>query len=79
MRTIDQRINIIIGQLEGIKKMREQKESCPDLVVQLKSIKSGISSVMEKILEEELNNCLLKECPGNKSKIAQVFSEILKK
>ncbi len=79
MRTIDQRINIIIGQLEGIKKMMKKKNSCPDLVVQLKSIKSGVSSVMEKILEDELNNCILKECSGNKNKITKLFSEILKK
>lgn len=79
MRTIDQRINIVIGQLEGIKKMMKKKNSCTDLVIQLKSIKSGISSVMEKILEDELNKCLLEECPGNKNKIVQVFSEILKK
>lgn len=79
MRTIDQRINIIIGQLEGIKRMMKKKDSCGTLIVQLKSIKSGVSSVMEKVLEEELNNCLLKECPGNKNKITKVFSEILKK
>ncbi len=80
MRSTDQRINIIIGQLEGVKKMLRQKDSsCFDSVVQLKAIKSSISSLMDKVLEEEFNTCFLKECPSNREHIKKIFSEVLKK
>ncbi len=80
MRSFDQRINIIIGQLEGIKKMLNQKNgNCFDSVVQLKAVKSSVSSLMTKVLEEEFNTCYLKDCPTNKDQIKKIFSEILKK
>lgn len=80
MRSTEQRINIIIGQLDGVKKMLQQKgNTCFDSVVQLKAIKSSISSLMDKVLEEEFNTCFLKECPSNKEKIKKIFSEVLKK
>ncbi|MFA5644109.1 MAG: metal-sensitive transcriptional regulator [Patescibacteria group bacterium] len=80
MRNTEQRINIIIGQLEGIKKMLKQKEkNCFDSVIQLKAVKSSVSSLMDKVLEEEFNSCFLKEGPSNKGKIKKIFSEILKK
>lgn len=80
MRSNDQRINIIIGQLEGVKKMLGQKNnSCFDSVIQLKAIKSSISSLMDKVLEEEFNSCFLKECPSNREHIKKIFSEVLKK
>lgn len=80
MRSTEQRINIIIGQLEGVKKMLNQESSsCFDSVVQLKAVKSSISSLMDKVMEEEFNTCFLKECPSNKEKIKKIFSEVLKK
>ncbi|MDD3711147.1 MAG: metal-sensitive transcriptional regulator [Patescibacteria group bacterium] len=80
MRSIEQRINILIGQLEGVKKMLNSKNNnCFDSVIQLKAIKSSISSLMDRVLEEEFNTCFLKECPSNKEKVKKIFSEVLKK
>ena len=42
MKTNEQRINIIIGQLEAIKKMLTKKdEDCTKLFIQLKATKSA--------------------------------------
>ncbi len=80
MRNTEQRINIIIGQLEGVKKMLSNKDtSCFDSVIQLKAIKSSLSSLMDKILKEEFDVCFAKQCPNNKEKIKKIVSEILKK
>lgn len=80
MRNTEQRINIIIGQLEGVKKMLLNKNnSCFDSVVQLKAIKSSIASLMDRILEEEFDLCFSQQCPNSKEKIKKIVSEILKK
>lgn len=80
MRNPEQRINIIIGQLEGVKKMiKSKKNSCFDSVNQLKSIKSSTTSLMNKLLEEELNNCFSNRSLGNKERTKKIISEILKK
>lgn len=57
-KTNKQRINNIIGQLNGVSKMLDDDHNCEDLLIQIKSIKSSVSSLMNKIIEEELNNCI---------------------
>lgn len=80
MRNSEQRINIIIGQLEGIKKMLGQEDkTCFDSVVQLKAVKSSVSSLMDKILEEEFDFCFDKQCPDSKDNLKKIVSEFLKK
>ena len=54
MKTKEQRFNNIIGQLEGAKKMlQDPKRDCFALIIQMKAIKSAMSSLMEKIIVEE--------------------------
>jgi len=78
MKTTEQRINNIIGQLEGAKKMLSCKENeCLAVIMQLKASRSAISSLMNKLLEEEMDCCFSKK---NKQpeKIAKLFKEIIK-
>lgn len=80
MRNAEQRINIIIGQLEGIKKMLNKKDkTCFDSIVQLKAVKSSISSLIDKILTEELDACFEKQCPASKDNLKKIVSEFIKK
>ncbi len=58
MKTKQQRINTIIGQLEGIKEMITKEEPCINQLTQLKAAKSSISSLMDSIVEEQLHTCL---------------------
>ncbi|MEI6835293.1 MAG: metal-sensitive transcriptional regulator [Candidatus Falkowbacteria bacterium] len=78
MKTTEQRINNIIGQLEGVKKMlNDEGKDCLTVIVQFKAAKSAISSLMNKLLEEEMDSCFLKK---NKQpeKISKLFKEIIK-
>lgn len=78
MRSNEQRINIIIGQLEAVKKMLEKKDSCFTAVIQLKAIRSAVSSLMNKVLAEEIDVCFSKKCPSNEEKIKKALSELAK-
>ena len=80
MKTASQRINNIIGQLEGAKKMLSDKErDCFALLIQLKAARSAMSSLMEKIIGEEFDRCLVGPHKTNKNKIEKIFKEIIKK
>ncbi len=80
MKTNEQRINNIIGQLEGAKKMLKDKErDCFSLLVQLKAIKSATSSLMSAVITEELDFCLLGGKLEDKEKITKFFDEVIKK
>lgn len=53
-----QRLNNIIGQLEGIKKMLDRDDDCSRLLTQLKATRSAITGVMDTIIEEKFDTCL---------------------
>lgn len=78
MKTTEQRINNIIGQLEGAKKMLNSKpKDCFALMVQFKAIRSAVSSLMNKVIEEEMEECFLGK-NKNQEKINKIFKEIIK-
>lgn len=81
MKTIEQRINNIIGQLTGVKKIIADKnqDDCLKLLTQLKAIKSATSSLMSKVMEEELSSCLRSGKPVDQEKVKKLFNEINKK
>jgi len=80
MKTTEQRLNNIIGQLEGAKKMLAKKDrDCFSLLIQLKAAKSAVSSLMEKIVGEEFACCLSKPPKANRVKMEKIFKEIISK
>lgn len=51
-------LNRIGGQIEGIKKMIEERRYCPDILVQLRAVRSAISSIEANMLETHLSACV---------------------
>ncbi len=77
MKNPQQRINNIIGQLEGIKRLIDAKDKdCFAVINQLKAAKSAVSSLMEKIIAEELVACTV---PGKENnKLNKIIKEMIK-
>lgn len=58
MKSINQRLNNITGQIEGIKKMLDSNSDCIQVLTQLKAVKSAVGSVMDSVIEEQFNTCM---------------------
>lgn len=52
------RLNRLIGQLNGIKKMIEEERYCPDIVLQLKAVKANIRGLEQKLLQNHIQHCV---------------------
>jgi CsoR family transcriptional regulator, copper-sensing transcriptional repressor len=52
------RMNYLIGHLEGVKKMIEGDKYCIDIILQNEAVISAIKRVNEMILANHLNTCL---------------------
>ena len=52
------RLNRVIGQLEGVKKMIEELRYCPDILIQLRAARSAIRAVESNILKTHLQSCV---------------------
>lgn len=80
MKTTADRLNNIIGQLNGAGRMLEDKDrDCFSLLIQLKAARSAISSLMEKVVAEEFDHCLLNSKNYSKDKIERIFKEVIRK
>ncbi len=51
-------VNRVAGQIEGVKKMIVERRYCPDILQQLKSVKSAIASIEATMLEAHLDSCV---------------------
>ena len=58
------RINRIAGQVQGVKKMVEEHRYCPDILIQIRAIRSALKSLEANILERHLNHCLTESLSG---------------
>lgn len=58
MKTDIQRLNNLIGQIEGVKRMLDEKKDCIKVLTQLKAIRAGVSGVMNKIIEDQFETCM---------------------
>ena len=69
-RTPEQRLNIIIGQLNGLKKTISQTNyDCSALITQIKA-------VLEKILEEQLDRCL--KATKARPEVKKIFNQVIR-
>lgn len=52
------RLNRISGQIEGVKKMITERRYCPEILGQLRAVRSAVNSIEASILETHLDACV---------------------
>lgn len=79
MKNIDQLINNIVGQLEGVKKMIKEDKDCYTVLTQLKASKSAVNSVMDKLIEQEVLECGINgKSKKERERIKKLIKELIK-
>ncbi len=78
-RRIQNRINRIIGQMNGIKRMIDENRYCDDILIQLSAINNSIKSLANNILEEHLNSCVVDKIKADDLSIISEVMEIVKR
>ncbi|GIW67050.1 MAG: hypothetical protein KatS3mg095_0948 [Candidatus Parcubacteria bacterium] len=64
------RLNIIRGQIEGLKNMIEKDKYCIDILVQSMAIKNALSGIEDLILENHLKTHVKEQFKNKKEKVA---------
>lgn len=78
-RQLRNRINRIIGQLNGIQKMIDDNRYCGDILTQIAAAESAVKNVGYLILEDHMNTCVNEEIRKGNSEIISETIELLKK
>ncbi len=76
--TIPQRLNIIKGQIDGLTKLMQKKESCQKITEQFYAVNIALKKVIELYLKENLTSCLKSINLKKKKTIEFLLKEIIK-
>lgn len=73
------RLNRVIGQLEGVRRMIEQRKYCPEILIQTRAVASALKMIEMKILATHMEHCVAeafaaKDVDGSKEKIEELVS-----
>lgn len=52
------RLNRVAGQIEGIKKMINEGRYCPEILSQLRAVRSAVKGIEAEILRRHLSSCV---------------------
>lgn len=78
-KQLQNRINRIIGQLNGIKNMIGDNRYCGDILIQIGAVESALQSLGYIILQEHMQTCVVEEVrKGNEAIMEEAISLIKK-
>ena len=65
------RLSRIKGQVEGVERMIHNRRYCPDIVTQIKAIRSALRSLEVSIIEGHMKHCVNAAIKSRDSKVVQ--------
>lgn len=63
------RLNVIEGQIRGIKQMIEEDRFCDEILMQLSAVNNSLKSVGSKLLKDHLDTCVIHDIKNNKTEV----------
>ena len=80
LRNITNRLSRAEGHVRGIQDMVKEGRSCPNILIQIKAVRSAINRVARIILSEHLTHCLHQGMEDNELDVeVKALREVLKK
>lgn len=79
LRGLQSRLNRIIGQLNGIKKMLDENRYCGDILTQVAAVESALQSLGYLILKDHMDTCVVEEIQRGNTAVVDEAVELMKK
>lgn len=79
LRSLQNRLNRIIGQLNGIKNMLDDNRYCGDILIQTAAAESALQNFGYLIFKEHMNTCVVEEIQNGNSEIIDEAVELMRK
>ena len=78
-RTLESRINRIIGQLNGVKNMIADNRYCDDILIQLSAIDKSVKSLANVILDTHVHTCVVRDIQAGKLEVVDEIVDLFKR
>lgn len=79
LKQLKNRLNRIIGQLNGIGKMLDENRYCGDILTQIAAVESALQSFGHVILKEHMETCVIEQIRKGNDAIMDEAVELIKK
>lgn len=63
------RLNVIEGQIRGIKQMVEEERDCDDILIQISAATKSLKSLGNKMLKNYLSTCVVHDIKNDKLEV----------
>jgi len=78
-KKLQNRLNRMIGQLNGIKNMIDENRYCGDILTQIAAVESALQSFGYIILQNHMETCVVEELNKGNTEILQEAVDLMKK
>ena len=76
---LTKRLNIIEGQVKGVKQMIEDDRYCDDILIQISAITKSLKSLGSEMLKSHLSTCVVDDIKNNKLEVIDDVMELFRK
>lgn len=78
-KKIKKRLNIIEGQIKGIKQMIEDDRYCSDVLIQISAIDKSLKSLGKEILKSHLSTCVVEDIKNDNLEVIEEVIDLFDK
>ena len=78
-KQLTKRLNIIEGQIRGIKQMIEDNRYCDDILTQMLAVNKALEGLENVILEKHLERCIAKQIKEGHTEVTEEIMNLFKK
>ena len=78
-KKVTKRLNIIEGQIKGIKQMIEDDRYCNDILIQISAINKSLKSLGNEILKSHLSTCVVNDLKNNNLEVVDEVIDLFEK
>ena len=79
VKQLKNRLNRIVGQLNGIGRMLDENRYCGDILTQVAAVESALQSFGYLILREHMETCVVEEIDKGNLEVIDEAVELMKK
>lgn len=79
LKRLQNRLNRIVGQLNGVSRMLEENRYCGDVLIQIAAIESALQSFGHEVLKSHMETCVVEEIQKGNTEVIAETAELIKK
>ncbi len=78
-KNLSNRINRIVGQMNGIGRMVEADRYCDDILIQLSAVDKAIKSLANVILDSHIHTCMVEEIQNGNTAVVDEIVDLFRR